>query len=423
MSEELKNENIEVAVTRKPNCLVELAITATPSFGEAQYKQALKNVRKEVTFPGFRKGRAPDDMVKKQYGPQIDREFKELFLNESVKAALDLCRLYPWNRSERIKAEVNEASLEKGGKFSVSFESFPEIPDIDPKEIAIEKKEAKEITDEDVERHITALRYHHSDWKEIDSRPVRENDRVEVTVSFPDEENAEPEQNEFMVNKNNIEDWLYDLLIDKKAGDSQEITPPSDEGKSGKVSITVDKIKEAELKELDDEFVKNFGSESLDQFKEKVKEHLSQQEADRVENLIHQAIEKQLVSQYPFEVPGSLLEQEKQSILQSIVERLKNSQLSDEEITKRTDELEKAALDQALHNLRNHYILLKIAEEQQFKVSKEEVMNELIKSSIQANGSLNMEAINNPDKHAGPIIRRLQLIKAMEHLAENIAMK
>ncbi len=423
MSEELQNENIEVVVTRKPNCLVELAIKAAPSFGEAQYKKALKNVRKEVTFPGFRKGRAPDEMVKKQYGPQIDREFKELFLNESVKAALDLCRLYPWNRSERIKAEVNEASLEKGGKFTVSFESFPEIPDIDPQEIAIEKNEAQEITGKDVERHITALRYHHSEWKEIDSRPVRENDRVEVTVTFPDEENADPEQNEFMVNKNNIEDWLYEVLIDKKVGDSLEVTPPSDDGKADQVAITIDKIKEAELKELDEEFLKKFNVESLDQFQEKIRDYLSQQEADRVENLTHQAIEKELVTKYPFEIPGSLLEQEKQSLLQNMVEQLKNSQHSDEEIAQRTDELEHTAHHQALHNLRNHYILLKIAEKQQFDVSREEVMEELIKGSLQANGSLNMEAIYNPDKYAGPIIRRLQLIKAMEYLAENVAMK
>jgi len=171
--EEFQNDKIQLTVNRKPDCIVELTIIANPAFGQESYKKALKNVSKEVSFPGFRKGRAPDTMVESQYRPQIDREFKEIFLNESVKQALDLCELYPWNRSEKIKADMDEASVEKGGKFTVTFESFPEIPDINPADITIEKIEPKKITDEDVEKHINALRYHHSEWKRSQTVPAK----------------------------------------------------------------------------------------------------------------------------------------------------------------------------------------------------------------------------------------------------------
>ena len=423
MPEEFQNDKIQLTVNRKPDCIVELTIIANPAFGQESYKKALKNVSKEVSFPGFRKGRAPDTMVESQYGPQIDREFKEIFLNESVKQALDLCELYPWNRSEKIKADMDEASVEKGGKFTVTFESFPEIPDINPADITIEKIEPKKITDEDVEKHINALRYHHSEWKEVSDRPCEENDRIEVTVEGVDDEEPQKRQSEFQLDKNIIEEWLFDLMIGKKVGDSEETTPPNEQGDPKKVKITIDKIKAAELKELDEEFVKTFGTESVEDFTKKIQEFLARQEEEKIENLTHQAIEQILTTDYSFDVPASLIDQERHGILTDMVEHLKRSGLSDEQLKAEKDEMEATALKQALHNLRNHYILLKIAEDQKFNISREEITNELIKGSVQPDGTLNMEMVNNPEQYAAPIMRRLQLIKAMEYLAENVTIK
>jgi len=423
VSENFQNDHIELTVNRKPDCVVEMTIIANPEFGKKNYQKAIKNISKEVSFPGFRKGRAPDDMVKSKYGSQIDREFKEIFLNESVRHALDLCSLYPWNRSEKIKAEIDEASTDKGGKFTVTFECFPEIPEVTPADITIDKVESNEVGDEDIEKHIRGLRYHHAEWNEVTDRPAEENDRVELTVKEVDGENPKDRKSEIQLSKDDLDDWLFDLIIGKKVGDSTETTPPEQEGDPKKVEITVDKILAADLKELTDEFVTNFGAETVDDFKTKVKEYLDRQEQERVENLIFQAIQQKLLEQYPFDVPASLMKQEKETVLRGMLERLKQSGYSDAAIQAQKDELEQSANNQALLNLRNHYILLKVAEDQKFQTSREEMMNELIKSSIQADGTLNMEMVNNPDQYAEPVMRQLQLLKAMEYLAKNVTIQ
>jgi len=423
VSEEFQNDNIQITVNRKPECVVEMTIEATPAFGEQNYKKALKNVSREVSFPGFRKGRAPDDMVKSKYGSQIDREFKELFLNESVKQALDLCKIYPWNRSEKIKAEVDEASTDKGGRFMVSFECFPSIPDVNPAEIEIEDVKPKEITDEAVEKHIMGLRYHHAEWNEVSDRPVQENDRIEVSVEEAGAEDPKKRTSELQMNKETLDSWLYEAIEGKKIGETCEASPPDQEGDPLTLKITVEKIKSADLKDLDEEFVKNFGAESIDDFQNKVREYLNRQEQEIAENQIFQAIQEKLVQNYPFDIPASLLEQEKETVLRSTLEQLKNQGYSDEAIQAQKEDLVKSAEEQALLNLRNHYILLKIAEDQKFTVSREEMMHELIKSSIQPDGTLNMEMVNNPDQYAEPVMRQLQLLKAMEYLAENVVKK
>ncbi|NGX57922.1 MAG: Trigger factor [Chlamydiae bacterium] len=425
MPKEYNNDHLHVTVDRKPDCIVELAIVANSEIGQKTYKKALKNVSKEVSFPGFRKGKAPDTMVKSKYGPQIDREFKEIFLNDSVKQALDLCKLCPWNQKEQIKAEINEASVEKGGNFKVSFECFPEIPDINPSEIEVEKVEPKEIKEADVEKHILSLRYHHAEWNEVSDRPIQENDRIEVTIEIVDDENSpEKSHNHFHVAKDYLEDWLHDFFIGKKLGDSEEATPPTKEGVTSKnVRITIDKISATELEEMTDEFVKKFGAESVVEFQTRVTEHLKRQEEDNARNQLHSMIQQKLTDKYLFDVPSSLINNERQNLLTEMIESFKHSNYTDEAIQKQKDGLEELAVRNAIKNLRTHYILLKISDDQKFNVSREEMMNELIKHSIKADGTIDMDMVQNADQYSAPIIRRLQLEKAMEYLADNVTIK
>lgn len=424
MTEEFKSENLTVTVNRQPDCVVEMELAAKPEMAEKTYKKALKNISREVSFPGFRKGKAPDSMVESKYGPQIDREFKELFLNDSVKQALDLTKLFPWNQSEKIKADINEASREKGGLFKIKFETFPEIPEIKPADLEVKGVESKELKDEDIDRHILSLRYHHSDWKEVEDRPIRENDRVEVTVAIADDENDEKSKNRFHIHKDFTEDWLYDLLLDKKLGESFEATPPEkEEGTPKKVNITVDKIMEADLVPLDEEFVKKFGAENPEDFKKKVSDHLKHQVEERATQQFHAMIQQELTEKYHFDVPSSLINQERQNLLTEMIENLKESNYSDEAIQQQKDSMEELALRNAIKNLRTHYILLKIADEQKFNISREEMMNELIKHSIQPDGTINMEMVQQSDKYSAPIVRRLQLMKAMEYLADKVTRK
>ncbi len=422
MTENFKDETHDITLTRKDDCVVEMKIAASPETAEDSYKKALKNVGKEVSFPGFRKGKAPDKMVLSKYGPQVEREFKELMLNESVRRAMQLTEIYPWNRTEKIKADIEEASREKGGRFYVEFETFPSVPEVDPAEIEIKKIEAKEITDEDVEKHIRSLQYSNAEWEDANDRPVQDDDFVEVTIKTDDAER----HGSFHVNKEHVEEWLYEFFIGKSVGEAGEATPPKPEGSEAEaaeqkaIEITIDKIKVPKLGELDDEFAKKYSAENMDDLKSKVRDYLEKQEKDRVKNQLHAVVQQKLTENYPFDIPASLKESERVNILNHLIQNYKQQQYSDEEISQIKDKLEEIAEQKAVSNIRTHYILLKVIDQKDFTVPKEEVMNELIQQSFKPDGTIDMDMVNNPDKHSAPIVRQLQMAKAMEYLAENV---
>ncbi len=419
MAENYKNEKFDITLSRKPDCLVEMKIAATPEAAKESYAKALKNIRKEVSFPGFRKGKAPEKMVLSKYGSQVEREFKELLLNESARQAMQISKTFPWNQSEKVKADIEEASLEKGGRFTVEFEAFPKVPDVDPLAIEIEKIEPSEIDDEAIEKHIRSLQYNNAQWEEVKDRAVQDDDFIEVTIKTDQSER----KGNFHVNKENIDEWLYDFFIGKEIGETSETTPPKPEtGESKPIAITIHKIQVPKLSVLDDEFAKKFGALSMEDFRQKVKDYLQRRENEETENRIHNTIQQKLSESFTFDIPASLKESERVNVLNQFIENYKRQQYSDEEISQIKDQLEEAALQRALSNVRTHYILLKIIDQKQFEVGKEEIMNELIHQSLKQDGTLDMEKVNNPDKYSAEIVRQLQMIKAMKYLAEHAKM-
>ncbi len=73
----LSNENVRFSIHRKPACVVEFDVEATEKLVQTAHKKAIKAVCKEVTIPGFRKGKAPDALVVTKYEPAINKEWEK----------------------------------------------------------------------------------------------------------------------------------------------------------------------------------------------------------------------------------------------------------------------------------------------------------------------------------------------------------
>jgi trigger factor len=84
---QFQNENMTVDLKRDPGCLIRLDISLSPLATQAAYQKALKTVNKEVSIPGFRKGKAPQTLILKNYSQHVDREWRELLLNTAFGEA------------------------------------------------------------------------------------------------------------------------------------------------------------------------------------------------------------------------------------------------------------------------------------------------------------------------------------------------
>lgn len=435
--QEFKNDKITVSVRREPGCQIKMEISANAEKAIENWTKALKSVKKQVSFPGYRKGKAPDQMVLKKYENQVQKEFRDQFLNDSAQEAMRLSSLYPWDREGSIKADIVSAEKQDGGKFTLAFESFPDVPEVNPASISIKKVEAKEIGDKEIEEHILSLRYHHATKEDAEGRDtVEHDDYVDVAVVM--EDGSQPERKTtFHVNDSYLQDWLYSFLIGKKIGETATVTPPKPEKKDRlneeniveqladprPFLVTVNGIKKAKLEDMSDEFAKKYGSDTVEAFKKKVREYLEKQSKEEAKNQIQAEVQEQLTDLANFDLPASLFEKERQESLKNMIDRFKMAQYSDDEITAMKETLEKVADRHAKKALITHYILGKIAEQEKFEVGNEEVMQELIKQSMMHTGQIDPSLFENMDRYAGPIIRRLQLLKAMEYLSDRVSIK
>ena len=125
--EEFKNDNVDVSVARLPGCLVKFEITVHPKATEAAYKQATKAVKKEVSIPGFRKGKASDALVQQHYAPHVDREFRDVVVQTAYHEAVTLSKTYPINEKSIKQPQLKSCSKEDGARVVIEMETLPVV--------------------------------------------------------------------------------------------------------------------------------------------------------------------------------------------------------------------------------------------------------------------------------------------------------
>ena len=110
-NQEVSNDNIKVVVTKTPGCRVTFDITVAPTGTQSAYTKAVRSVNKEVSLPGFRKGKAPEKLVIQHYGKHVDREWRNMVLNYAFEQAIELTKLSPLHQEAVQAPEVKKISL------------------------------------------------------------------------------------------------------------------------------------------------------------------------------------------------------------------------------------------------------------------------------------------------------------------------
>ena len=214
-----KNENVTVAVTKKPHCQIKFDIQVNQKATEAAYQKALRNVNKEVNIPGFRKGRAPDKMVIERYGNAIQQEFVDLALQTGFNEAIHLTHIHPLKDGKTKRPIVHECSREKGANFTIEFEARPTFPSINLSEIEITRVTPQAVTDQDRQNALQNLLHHMATYEPIEDRPVEENDFVNITVTLQGEHPREViKQQRTQVSSTGLPSWLREKVIGLKVG-------------------------------------------------------------------------------------------------------------------------------------------------------------------------------------------------------------
>lgn len=393
---EYKNDHITVHVQQYPGCRVKMEIAVTPTASLAAYKKAMKSINKEVSVPGFRKGKAPEAMLIQNYGTYIDREWNEVLLQTAFHEALTLSKLYPLNENSVKKPHVKNASRDKGAEITIEFECSPSIPEIAADTITLKAVKKKEVDQKQIEHALQDIRLHHGEWIDVTDRPVQEGDYIDVDIEDLNQPNFYICKNtRFEVADGKMGDWMRKLVIQKNVNDvvegMSERTPDIDadtEFKPTRCKITIKVIKTAVPAEINDELAKKLGVENIEQMNERITLSLQREAEETAQQKLRDQLRKILIEQYTFEVPSTLIQSELKSRLTLLKKNLDKSGKLAAQITEDLDAA-KAPMEKAIkEDFQIFFISRNIADKNNIHITQDELFKELMQQMYSPTSSI-----------------------------------
>ena len=345
---------------------------------EAQVLVKLKAAQKDSKLKGFRKGKAPIDVVTSIYGPEIRQDVLWDLASKTFSKLAQEKELKIVSRPNLIPEKIEEG---KDAKFKATFEVYPEISISKISKITYTNFLC-EITDDDLDKTITNLQKRLSKWEPTEELS-KDGDQIKINFvgKIEGEEFEGGTADDFLVeigSKSMIEGF-EDGLIGLKKGDHKvlELNFPDDYGKSdlaGKpvnFETTVDEVLSAQLPELNEEFFKSTGIEvqNLEDYKKDIKTKLEEDLENILNGKVKQSLYDSLLEANEFEVPTAMIESEVSNMRQDTARRMGmdpkdiNSDLFPEETFK----------EEASKRVKVGILLNKIIEERELKPDADKV--------------------------------------------------
>jgi trigger factor len=351
----------------------ELSITMEKADLEPIREQQTKRVQKEVQFPGFRKGKAPLGLVKRNYNDVIEAYTIEAAVDQSVHESIIKNNLQVVGTPEAKKVDVSD----NGDIVSIiEVDTLPEIELKKYKGFEITKDEY-EITNKIIDETIQRLLKEKAEVKSVDG-PITKGHQVVLDMQELDEQgkaikNKKYDDISIKVGDGRFDPELEDQLIGLKTGDKKDIEkvypddfPQKDyAGKKESYKVDIKTVQEEILPELNDEFVKDLEGEfeTVSDLRKATQEQLEHNYKMEAENRFFQDLSQKLLDENSFEVPPALVD----NYLDYIVNNMKRS-------NPKTDEgmIRQHYRSEAEFNVKWHYLRDQIAKQEKIELSEDD---------------------------------------------------
>ena len=388
--------NCKVEKTENAN-EVKLEITVEAEKFENAMKKVYCQNAKYFNIPGFRKGKAPMNIVEKYYGAQI---FYEDAFNEVATEAYE--EALTENKIDVVsRPEVDIAQMEKGKDliFTAVVQTKPEVKLGKYKGIEIQKIEYK-VDKKDVDHELEHMQEHNSRLVTVDDRPLENGDTATIDfegfvdgVAF---EGGKAEGHELEIGSGTFIPGFEEQLIGMELENEKEIkvTFPKEyfskdlAGKDATFKVKLHDIKKKELPELDDEFAKDVSEfDTLEELKKSIKEKLTKNKEQREKYETEEAVLKAVCEDSKLDIPSGMIELEIDNMLKDFEQRLSYQGLNLEQylkmIGKTEEEMRKEYEPQAIEAIKSRLVLEAIMKAEKIEASEEEIkakMEEMAKS-------------------------------------------
>ncbi len=430
---------LNITEKKLENATMELQISVPVEKVELEYKAVFDKFKNFVKIDGFRKGKAPLNMVEARYQKEADQEVAENLLKsvflEAVQEKQYTPIAYPRYEFDRI-------SRQEPFSFKATFEVPPTVELGKYKGLSADEQVC-EIVDDDVQSEITAMRERMAKIeKKEDGALVQNGDMVKIKVKRVDDvaaserDSVEFKEYQIVVGRSKDESALDKHVAGMKVNEEKEVEVkyPKDyyltdlAGQKVKYLVVVTEIDSMELPALDGEFAKKMGYETIEEYQAKTREYLDKYITEKTKGDAKAQILKQIVEDSTYDLPESMIQNEMNRLFKRTCESVGYYSDNLDEFASmmgiEPDAFRSKLHEEATQTIKTTLALSEIARKEEMKVD-ENRYKEVVENIAKRNNKTveEIEKIITENDSRDNIETELLLDGAMEFIYENAKVK
>lgn len=425
---------MSVKVENLEHNMAKLTIEVSAEELEKALNTAYNKQKRQISVPGFRKGKVPRAMIEKMYGAEI---FYEDAANELMQ------QTYPSAIEESgvdivSRPTVDVVQIEKGKPFIYTAEvaTRPEVTLGKYMGVTVTKIDTS-VTEDEVEAELENQRNTNARTVTVTDRPVKEGDTAVIDfegfvdgVAF---DGGKGENHPLEIGSHSFIDTFEDQLVGKNAGDEVEVNVTFPEqyqaadlaGKPAVFKVKINEIKAKELPELNDEFAQDVaGVDTLAEYKEELKKNLTEKKENEAKKTKEDEAIQKIIDKSKMDLPKAMIDTQCETMVNEFAQRIAQSGLSMDQYLQfsgmTVDQLKEQVRPEAETRIKSSLVLEQIAKEENIEVSDEDINAEIEKMAKAYGMEADKLKEYMGDSEKESMKRDLAITKAVDLIMENV---
>lgn len=409
-------------------CKHTLEITVPAEEVEAETGRAVTKVQQRAKLPGFRPGKAPASIIRKQFAGDIRKQVLETLIPKFLEKQFE---------AEDLKVvgqpDITDVHLEAGEplRFKAEFEVVPAIELQDYKGLTVPYHDP-EVTDEDINKRIEELRQQKAEYVNEDPRPVQDGDFAVLaleSLSGVDGPAVKQDEMTLEIGGGDTLEGFSENLRGMNPGDEKEfdVQYPADygqpklAGKTVRFRAHVKGIRRKELPELNDDFAQDLGDyRTVEELREAVRKSLFAQRQFEAQREAKDKLVEKLVDLHDFPVPEAFVDRQIQNRVEQRVRALAEQGVDPKNLNLDWKKLRETQRDKALREVKASMLLSRISEREAIAAMRDEVDREVDRIARQQREPFAAVRLRfEKDGTLGRIASHIQTEKTLDFLFEH----
>ena len=365
-------------------CRHSLEISVPVETVENETERVVSSFQQRAKLAGFRPGKAPAGLVRKQFEGDIRQRVLENLVPKFLDEELQKQEL-------RIVGtpDISDVHFHRGEplRFKAEFEVFPQIELGEYQNLEVPYQDPQ-ITDEDIAKRLEEIRDQKADYSNVDPRPIQDGDHAVVSLESLSGAEQPVKQDEMMLHVG-AEDTLpafTENLRGMSPGEEKDfdVTYPEDygqpklAGRSIRFHVAVKGIRKKELPEVNDEFAKDLGDfRTVDELREALRKTMFAQRQQEAQQKAKDKLVEKMVDMHEFPIPEAFIDRQVRNRIEQTIQSLAQEGIDASKIQLDWQKLKSSQRDKALREVKASLLLSRIAERETINATRDEVDKEV----------------------------------------------